>query len=398
MERLSYAELILLDNLIYLEWEAKENKSIKEIVDDILKDADFDKLMGNIGNCTIKTPKYQWIKILNYIRENNNLCNYRIKNIAAYKNGMKFACLVNENNNAVVIFRGTSTEAEWEDNGEGAYTSVTNEQFEALKFINNLNYDNITVSGHSKGGNKAQYVTILSSKIKKCVSVNGQGFSNSFLESYREEINKNKSKIVCINAEYDYVSCLFNTISGENHFIKTDFQVNPFDYHRANILLDNNGKLRQETSESVIFNIVNGFSLYIISNLNENLERTIADKVIDIIELFLCKKDEKNIMTFAGEYLIMDYYRSKYEQDEDFIKSYALVEILILPLVFWDEFIYIEETKSEAHIKAVTENIRWFCNKIVNKVQNFDESQKYIVVWVMKGINDFIYRLEREIL
>lgn len=102
-----------------------------------------------------------------------------------------------------------------EDNGEGAYTSVTNEQFEALKFINNLNYDNITVSGHSKGGNKAQYVTILSSKIKKCVSVNGQGFSNSFLESYREEINKNQSKIVCINAEYDYVSCLFNTISEE---------------------------------------------------------------------------------------------------------------------------------------------------------------------------------------
>lgn len=113
MEQLSYAELILLDNLIYLEWEAKENKSIKEIVYDILKDADFDKLMGNIGNCIIKTPKYQWIKILNYIRENNNLCNYRIKNIAAYKNGMKFACLVNENNNAVVIFRGTSTEAEW---------------------------------------------------------------------------------------------------------------------------------------------------------------------------------------------------------------------------------------------------------------------------------------------
>lgn len=37
-------------------------------------------------------------------------------------------------------------------------------------------YDSITVTGHSKGGNKAQYVTVLSDKVDRCISMDGQGF------------------------------------------------------------------------------------------------------------------------------------------------------------------------------------------------------------------------------
>ena len=91
---------------------------------------------------------------------------------------------------AVVVFRGTSGKDEWIDNAIGLGVSDTERQKAALDYIENLPYDSITVAGHSKGGNKAQYVTVLSDKVDRCISMDGQGFSQEFIDKYYAEIQK----------------------------------------------------------------------------------------------------------------------------------------------------------------------------------------------------------------
>ena len=46
-----------------------------------------------------------------------------------------------------------------------------------------------------KGGNKAQYVGILSDKVDRVLSLDGQGFSKEFVEKYQDLIDKNRHKI-----------------------------------------------------------------------------------------------------------------------------------------------------------------------------------------------------------
>ncbi len=98
--------------------------------------------------------------------------------------GVSMICFYDENKKqAYAVFRGTG-DFEWEDNFKGGYLAVTPQQKKALDWINSLPYDNIIVSGHSKGGNKAQFVAYLSDKVSKCVSFDGQGFSKEFAKKH----------------------------------------------------------------------------------------------------------------------------------------------------------------------------------------------------------------------
>lgn len=398
MSKLTYGELILLDNLIYLKWNAKEDEKLIDIVYDLLNYEQFDNLMDAVGNCVVRISKEEWVDILEQIKNKPNLRNLRIKNVESYKSGMRSACFVDDENNATVVFRGTATVNEWKDNGQGTYKYETIEQIDALNYINGLEYDNITVTGHSKGGNKAQYVTILSPKIRKCISVNGQGFSDEFINKYKEEINKNKAKIISLNAKYDYVNCLFNSIAGEYYYIQTEIQINPFDYHKGNIILDESGNLRQKTNESIFSKIINHFSISLISDLPENIEYSIVNGIINIIELILCKRDNYNIVKIAGEYLIMFCYENCFKYNDIFDISYAVLELLILPLIFWRDLVYIEETNSKELRDKVIKNIQVVSNEVIRKLEIIDNDEVNLIKNVSNVSNNLIYELENETL
>lgn len=115
---------------------------------------------------------------------------------------------------AVVAFCGTRGAPEWQDNFEGLTETDTLHQKRALDFIENLDYEHVSVVGHSKGGNKAQYVTLLSDKVDNCVSMDGQGFSNEFLEKYSSEISERADKIKNYSLDTDYVHILMNPVPG----------------------------------------------------------------------------------------------------------------------------------------------------------------------------------------
>ena len=114
----------------------------------------------------------------------------------------------------------------------------------------------VFVSGHSQGGNLAQYVTLESSQygdyIDKCVSLDGPGFSTTYLEDYIDRhgeavYDKQRDKIWQYIGENDYVSTLGQEfVYNENHvrFLKyTKGGFDPGAFHGANGLVDENGNI-----------------------------------------------------------------------------------------------------------------------------------------------------------
>ena len=108
------------------------------------------------------------------------------------------------------------------------YTSPMQE--EALDYMESLKksgvfekYDNVYVTGHSKGGNEATLVTMVySDVIDRCISGDGQGFSPEFVEYMKknlgpEEFAKIQDKMYGFHANNDYVNVLgVSVIKEEN--------------------------------------------------------------------------------------------------------------------------------------------------------------------------------------
>ncbi len=143
-----------------------------------------------------------------------------------------------------VTYRGTG-DGEWLDNGRGMTQVSTQQQEEAARYFdyvvehNGLNAsDDITVTGHSKGGNKSQYVTInalYKEYIDQCISLDGQGFSPeaiaAFKEKYGEEAYREYlEKMYSICGENDYVNPLGEKIilDGHTFYIKTPSEKDNF--------------------------------------------------------------------------------------------------------------------------------------------------------------------------
>ena len=118
----------------------------------------------------------------------------------------------------IVAFRGTGGIYEaWKDNFEGMYEIETEAQKQAAQFIKDLGYTDITVTGHSKGGNLAMYTTVTrGGQIQRCVSFDGQGFGDGFQDQYHYEISVAKDKMVSVSAHNDFVNILLDPIAGTN--------------------------------------------------------------------------------------------------------------------------------------------------------------------------------------
>ena len=193
MGQLSTEQVLLLNNLMYMnsrepfkDMANYQGKTLGELVNDI----DTGKFKSNIDYTTF-TNGDEWRNIIESVRNDDKLCSTRIE--ASYddgKGGMSILFNNTTDNEAVVVYRGTGSPSEWKDNFQGG--SVTNQpdgvstaqQESALKWYQSQDldgYDSVTVSGHSKGGNKAKYITIMDNSVDRCLSFDGQGFSDEFV-------------------------------------------------------------------------------------------------------------------------------------------------------------------------------------------------------------------------
>ena len=93
----------------------------------------------------------------------------------------------------------------------------TRNQYEALEYVNNLdivNNNSFVVSGHSKGGNLAQYVALFSTDtlIDKCLAFDGQGFSQELCETeeYQAALERNQANLYMVSSDSDICHIYIN--------------------------------------------------------------------------------------------------------------------------------------------------------------------------------------------
>jgi len=98
--------------------------------------------------------------------KSSDICELKLRNVERDELNALSTYFTDKEGNAYVVFRGTSS-GEWKDNFLGGCLSDTDQQKKALDYINSIDAEHITVVGHSKGGNKAKYVALLSDKVDR---------------------------------------------------------------------------------------------------------------------------------------------------------------------------------------------------------------------------------------
>jgi len=130
----------------------------------------------------------------------------------------------------IILFKGTSGPLDWHDNGVGGYAGVadTERQQQGLAYYNQQmsQYPAGTqaiVTGHSKGGNIAQYVTVVAgASVAACVSFDGQGFSEPFYDKYAAGVTAYGGKITNISNSSDFVNILLDPVPGSTQWYTGD--------------------------------------------------------------------------------------------------------------------------------------------------------------------------------
>lgn len=162
-----------------------------------------------------------------------------------YNDGTRGACFESEDKNTIyVALRGTA-DGEWLDNGYGMTEEMTTQQEEAVKYFDEVvlkhnitSNQRLITTGHSKGGNKVQYITMDSKNSKlidKCYSIDGQGHSEKAINKWKEKYTKEEyddrvSKIYGINGQNDFVSVLGNSVILSSHvfLVETPSETNDY--------------------------------------------------------------------------------------------------------------------------------------------------------------------------
>lgn len=238
-EQLSTEQVLLLNNLMYmtdqppLEGIANtEAQTVGEYIDQI----QTENLKGSQDYGSYMTGD-DWNNIIDAVKNDEQLMNMQIAethvaDVTEDGGGGVSAVFVDpDTNEAVVAFRGTAS-LEWKDNllGGGPTDAAdgvsTHCQEDALDWYQSLDleqYSSITVTGHSKGGNKAKYITIMDDSVDRCLSFDGQGFSDEFIKHYQEEIAKNQGKITNSNVDSDYVNLLLNDVGHTDFYQGYDY-------------------------------------------------------------------------------------------------------------------------------------------------------------------------------
>ena len=301
---LSIEEVVLINNLLYIEnlggprgtfmSPSQESKTIGDYVRGVFRNVDLIEDATEYSN-GVTGAEYK--QILGAIRKNQHLLNMIIMQVhfeSESAGGGRSVFLCDPScNEAIIVFKGTQSDAEWGDNVAGLYQVPTAFQENALKWFQSLpleGYDVITVTGHSKGGNKAKYLVLMDDSIDNCFSFDGQGFSDEFIKKYSSEIRKNQEKILNINAESDFVNILLNDVGPRKYFLGTNYGRLGFgENHCANAILffddEDNASLweakAQDQKMADLDQMLNSFIRSYPMNIRENIGNMLGNIIIN---------------------------------------------------------------------------------------------------------------------
>jgi len=308
--------LLILNCIIYVHNFEKDDVQEKLVGKNIFEIFDFIRnKKKSSGFYPAEINEEEFSVILNTIEHNKQIYE-KIKIVdvdnSIYGNASGSDRVVNVTfqfeDNLIIVYKGTAGDYEWKDNVEGTYNITdTKQQRRALKYFDEMvknfpDVKKIYVSGHSKGGNKAQYIGVLRgnmSKLEKVYSFDGQGFNDNFLKKYNKEIELNKYKIFNICNEYDYVNILMHSVSNKI-FIKSITNVGNEDDRYSKII----HRLGGVHSPYSMFKNENG-----VLTLNDVVEQSELMKNFEkLFEYYNANMEEKDnkFMYYRMSLLMMD--------------------------------------------------------------------------------------------
>lgn len=197
--------------------------TVEEFLCNCFADENF-SATGTIRECCTeytKNGKNEKLQVLcSAYLENENFRNTVIVDIDKSNGAMVTKTFGKEPKDTMytVAFCGTrGAHLEWPDNAEGLIHESSAAQRSAADYFDMMSsrFDEdakIVVTGHSKGGNKAQYVTMFANNrglIDDCVALDGQGFSKRAMEAMQNhtdyEAQRDKITLVCGSDDYVHV-------------------------------------------------------------------------------------------------------------------------------------------------------------------------------------------------
>ena len=306
MSNLTTEQMMLINNLVYLDRFDDANNSFIRDDNEGMSVGDYvDRILSN-PDCLKDDANYDYgmtgaeiRQTLNAIKNDPVLCDYVIKSANDGSNmprNGKSVVLVNDStHDAVVAFKGTEGNQEWVDNMNGLYQDPTADQQAAYDWFKSEAADldgyDITVTGHSKGGNKAKYITIMDEEglVDNCVSFDGQGFSDEFMENHSDLIAANQDKIHNVCAESDFVNLLLNDVGSKQYYEGSNYGSLGFgENHSPNcpFFFDDNGNLYlkpadgQDPTMEQLDEILNSFIRSCPSEERENLANMMGELIV----------------------------------------------------------------------------------------------------------------------
>lgn len=220
-------------------------------------------------------------------------------------------------NTYTVSFCGTRNGyGEWTDNGIGLSEADSQAQRNAAEYFDLVSSKfvkdgaKVVVTGHSKGGNKAEYVTMFAqnrSQIDQCVSLDGQQFSKQARENMQShaDYDLQRSKIMLVCGENDYVSQLGEQIvPSENTFYLSDshrmseegLKDAAFgDHIVSELFVNSNGQytseLNIETNQGALGGFVREFYVELSQNLSDSEFHEVCRVLMDVFEGNISKEE-----------------------------------------------------------------------------------------------------------
>lgn len=322
-------ELLFLSNLMHMKKENIYDKNHNIISspfnniwtkDNIGKEVTIKSIINKIDTVSLRKAPLkdhifdgeisgtEWANMIDAMK-NSDVGDLKLQDVNRDDKNSLITYFTDKEGKAYVVFRGTGS-GEWLDNFLGGSTTDTDQQKKALDYINSIDADHITVVGHSKGGNKAKYVALLSDKVDRCVSFDGQGFSQAFMDKYQGLIIANKHKITCYALDNDFVNILLYDIYNKKYYIDgngvENFKENhsPSSFYHFNY--DKDGKVKG----------------YDLKNAKQTQTMKKLHSFVNYIASTIPDKDRKSFFSFLGTVAAMGlgskppYYTEKYSTEE----------------------------------------------------------------------------------
>lgn len=300
MSQLSERQLLLLDNLMYCEAATSgDYPSVELLVNDLRNN------LKNAGKITGSSDSEKLSKILDEVAKDSALMKLEIgenhPDNGSSADAWSAVCFVDpDTKEATIAFRGTGgTYEAWFDNLEGAGDAELSPMQRSVRdWVQSLPYRNISVTGHSKGGNLAQIAAVFCPDlVSRCVSYDGQGFSEEFLKKFKDEIAVARDKIKSISAYNDYVNILMFPIAGEETFVNNNESMFPGGHFPENLLWDNefdkDGNFISTREQGYIAKGLSILNKTLLILLPPSLEETISDAV-GVVVGYLFDKDSES--------------------------------------------------------------------------------------------------------